>query len=98
MRSSNTLAGSVMLAPEALRSTSAGRGCRHPRRLLAFARGGAYDRSGGSGSRTGGGWSLSRIAVRVRMRGENGYRSGDGFEMLFDDGEVGSSLIGLAQC
>jgi hypothetical protein len=47
----------------------------HPRRLLAFARGGAYDRSGGNGSRTGGGRILSRSAVRVRMRGENGYRS-----------------------
>jgi hypothetical protein len=36
--------------------------------LTRDAGGGAYCFGGGSGSRTGGGRSLSRIAVRVRMR------------------------------
>jgi hypothetical protein len=34
--------------------------------------GGAYTFLGGKGSRTGSGLSLARIALRVRMRGENG--------------------------
>jgi hypothetical protein len=51
-----------------------GPGASHPRRRRP-ARGGAYAFSGGNGARAGGGRSLSRIAVRVRMRGENGYRS-----------------------
>jgi hypothetical protein len=35
-------------------------------------RGGAYAFGGGKGSRTGSGRSLLRIALSVRMRGENG--------------------------
>jgi hypothetical protein len=42
-----------------------------PRRL-PLARGGAYTFGGGKGSRTGSGLSLARIALSVRMRGENG--------------------------
>jgi hypothetical protein len=38
-----------------------------------LARGGAYTFGGGKGSRAGSGLSLARIALRVRMRGENGY-------------------------
>jgi hypothetical protein len=46
---------------------------RAVRRLLAAtARGGAYTFGGGKGLRTGSGLSLARIALSVRMRGENG--------------------------
>jgi len=37
---------------------------------VAAARGGAYTFGGGKGSRTGSGFSLERIALRGRMRGE----------------------------
>jgi hypothetical protein len=37
-----------------------------------FDDGGAYTFSGGKGSRVGSGLSLARIALSVRMRGENG--------------------------
>jgi hypothetical protein len=47
----------------------------HPRRWRAFARGGAYTFGGGSGSRTGGGSILSRMARHVRTRADSGYRS-----------------------
>jgi hypothetical protein len=47
--------------------------CLRPRRLRAtVARGGAYTFPGGKGSRTGSGLSLARIALGVRLRGENG--------------------------
>jgi hypothetical protein len=47
-------------------STPAGRDCPHPRRLLAFARGGACTFRGGNGSRTGGG---SMRSSRPTLRG-----------------------------
>ena len=47
-------------------STPAGRDCPHPRRLLAFARGGACTFRGDNGSRTGGG---SMRSSRPTLRG-----------------------------
>jgi hypothetical protein len=43
-----------------------------PRRRYRAFDGGAYTFGGGKGSRAGSGLSLARIALRVRMRGENG--------------------------
>ena len=37
-------------------------------------------------------------SAQVRARWHLGELAGDGFQMLFDQGEVGSSLIDLAQC
>jgi hypothetical protein len=42
------------------------------RRLPRISRGGAYTFGGGKDSRTGSGLRFPRIALRVRMRGENG--------------------------
>jgi len=50
--------------------------CTYPRCLLvAVALGGAYIFSAGEGSRTGFGLNLARIAISLRMRSENGWRS-----------------------
>ncbi len=40
----------------------------------------------------------SSVRHRYARVGHAGELAGDGFEMILDQGEVGSSLIGLAQC
>ena len=40
----------------------------------------------------------SSVRHRYAERRHSRELAGDGFEMLFDDGEIGAGLIGLAQC
>jgi hypothetical protein len=70
---STNLAGAVLrhisLLMLPIRFASAAEAYRLVRRLLAL--GGAYTFRSGKGSRAGSGLSLARIALKVRMRGDN---------------------------